>query len=125
MTEPGAALVKRAEGGRLNFRCPGCGEAHSINVEAGPGPRWEWNGSVTAPTLAPSILVRSGHHVPGHRPGVDTCWCDYKREHPEDSVPFSCAICHSFVRAGQIQFLDDCTHHLAGKTVPLPSWEQA
>lgn len=28
-------------------------------------------------------------------------------------------ICHSFVRDGLIQYLPDCTHHLAGQTVPL------
>ncbi|MCZ4340562.1 hypothetical protein O4H52_03015 [Sphingomonadaceae bacterium G21617-S1] len=30
------------------------------------------------------------------------------------------AVCHSFVRNGQIEFLSDCTHALAGQTVPLP-----
>jgi len=30
--------------------------------------------------------------------------------------------CHSFVRDGQIQFLADSKHDLAGKTVPLPDW---
>lgn len=28
-------------------------------------------------------------------------------------------ICHSFVRNGKIEFLSDCTHELAGKTVEL------
>jgi hypothetical protein len=27
--------------------------------------------------------------------------------------------CHSLVTDGNIQFLDDCTHELKGKTVPL------
>lgn len=27
-----------------------------------------------------------------------------------------------FIRDGQIQFLGDCTHALAGKTVPLPEF---
>ena len=29
------------------------------------------------------------------------------------------AICHSFITDGSIEFLPDCTHELAGKTVPL------
>ena len=29
-------------------------------------------------------------------------------------------VCHSFVRAGQIEFLGDCTHEFAGQTVPMP-----
>jgi len=31
-------------------------------------------------------------------------------------------VCYSFVTAGRIQFLSDCTHILAGKTVDLPDW---
>lgn len=31
-------------------------------------------------------------------------------------------VCHSFVRAGKIEFLGDCTHALAGQTVALPDW---
>ena len=27
--------------------------------------------------------------------------------------------CHSFVRNGSIEFLDDCTHALKGRTVPM------
>jgi hypothetical protein len=32
-------------------------------------------------------------------------------------------ICHSFITDGRIQFLGDCTHRLAGQTVPIPDWE--
>jgi hypothetical protein len=35
------------------------------------------------------------------------------------------AVCHSFVVEGTWQFLTDCTHRLAGVTVPLeplPDW---
>ena len=31
-------------------------------------------------------------------------------------------VCHSFVTDGNIQFLSDCTHSLAGQTVPLEAW---
>lgn len=34
-------------------------------------------------------------------------------------------VCHSFITDGQIQFLNDCTHPLAGQTVPLPNFDQA
>lgn len=30
--------------------------------------------------------------------------------------------CHSYVREGNIQFLSDCDHELAGQTVPIPPW---
>lgn len=55
---------------------------------------WTWDGSLDAPTFSPSLLVT--YH-------------DDRR-------------CHSFVRAGRIEFLSDCTHDLAGQTVDLPEW---
>lgn len=56
---------------------------------------WEYNGNAEKPTFRPSVLARGEF------------------------------ICHSFVTDGQIAFLSDCTHHLAGQTVPLgkiPDW---
>jgi hypothetical protein len=117
-----ANTVRLIDGGSLAFQCPGCREAHVVNVGAESRPRWRWNSNEIRPTLDPSILVRSGHFVPGHRPGLDTCWCDYNRAHPDEPAPFSCGVCHSFVREGLIQFLPDCTHALAGQTVALPPW---
>ena len=32
--------------------------------------------------------------------------------------------CHSFVKDGMIQFLGDCTHELANKTVELPDYRR-
>ena len=79
----------------LRFHCPGCEEEHAVPVR---GPKaWTWCGDLVAPTLTPSILVRNGHAtVPDRR-------------------------CHSFVTAGRIRYLSDCTHALAGKTVDLGS----
>lgn len=87
--------VEPAEGTiELGFECPGCGCAHSFRIE-GPGPVWRFDGNMERPTFAPSLLVRG--------------WIN---ESENDR-------CHSFVRDGQIQFLSDCTHALAGQTVPL------
>ena len=107
--------------GWLMFRCPGCNDIHTIVVGDGPGPRWEWNGNMVRPTFAPSVLCTSGHYSKLHKPG-DWCWCTYDAEHPDDPLKFNCERCHSFVRDGQIQFLDDCSHPLKGQTVPLPEW---
>lgn len=118
-------ILRTGEGGRLLFRCPGCNEAHEVQVGGGPGPRWGFNGDYDRPTFTPSILVRSGHFVPGHKPG-DGCWCTFCAEDEEDGVPgFSCRQCHSFVRDGMIQFLGDCSHPLAGQTVPIPDFDEA
>lgn len=54
---------------------------------------WTITGTPDNPTFSPSVLV-----------------------HPSGNVKR----CHSFVRDGQIEFLDDCEHELAGRTVPLP-----
>ena len=54
--------------------------------------RWTFNGNYEKPTFAPSMLVNRG---------------EAKRR------------CHSFVRDGKIQFLNDCFHQHAGKTLDL------
>ena len=110
--------LRGLEGGHVAFWCPGCDEAHHIPVAGtrNPGVNWGYNGNPNAPTFTPSILVRSGHYVPGWV-GPE-CWCNWddKDEFPE----LKCSICHSFVTDGRIQFLNDCTHALAGQTVDLP-----
>lgn len=82
-------------GGKMYvFHCPGCGYSHPFEVECAER-GWTWNGSMDKPTFSPSLLV----------------W----ENRPESR-------CHSFVRDGQIQFLSDCHHSLAGKTVDIPDW---
>ena len=88
-------VARRAQPGRVLFRCPGCEENHQVPVIGAPG--WERNQSLTAPTFRPSIMVH-GANAKGP------------------------TVCHSFVTEGRIQFLSDCTHRLAGQTVDLPAW---
>lgn len=94
MSDGGERLRRLDYDGRpaVMFKCPGCKYPHLLHVDSGPSPAWTWNGSLTRPTLTPSIL---GDSLPRGR-------------------------CHSFVRDGRIQFLADCQHELAGKTVDLP-----
>lgn len=75
------------------FFCPGCQMRHLIRT-TGPHPCWEWNGDKINPTFTPSYLVRG-------MAGVTQC--------------------HSFIKAGSIQYLDDCGHGLKGQTVELPA----
>ena len=51
---------------------------------------WSWNGDTEKPTLKPSVRTRGGNFL-----------------------------CHSFITDGKVQFLNDCTHELAGQTVDL------
>lgn len=107
--------------GDYRFHCPGCNEEHVVYTQAphiNGGAKWYYNGNHDKPTIQPSLLIRSGHYVPEHK--NDSCWCTYNEEHKEDPAPFSCSVCHSFITDGNIQFLNDCTHHLAGQTVELP-----
>jgi len=115
-----AALGKKLrtrEGGRVAFWCPGCNMAHSVRVYEGAGDEWTFNGDGDAPTFTPSVLVRYPHFVP---PVTPENFEEYKRNPwPQTRVE---SICHSFVTAGRIQFLNDCTHALAGQTVSLPDF---
>ena len=86
------------------FFCPGCQDVHVVN-SAPSGPRWTYNGNPERPTFSPSILVT----------------CNWSKLDQSDKDE----ICHSFVRDGQIQFLGDCTHKLAGQTVEVPEWPYA
>ncbi|AIF51990.1 DUF6527 family protein [Pelosinus sp. UFO1] len=84
----------------LLFDCPGCKYPHKVNVEAFEDqPVWQYNGNADSPTISPSIRVK---------------W-DEGDDHRQ-------CCCHSFVTDGKIQFLNDCTHALAGQTVELPDW---
>lgn len=83
----------------LSFFCPGCERRHAVPVSRdGKGITWAWNGDRDRPSLNPSIHVNANRECP---------------EYHE---------CHSFVVNGQIQFLNDCSHALAGTTHALPEW---
>lgn len=56
----------------------------------------QFNGDLDNPTISPSLLQSNpqNHHT-----------------------------CHSHIKGGMIQFLGDCWHALAGKTVELPDYK--
>lgn len=60
--------------------------------------RWHFNNDLVKPTITPSYLT-----------GQDN---------------FTKMRCHSFIKDGKIQFLDDCFHSLRGQTVDLPTRER-
>jgi len=80
--------------GDYKFFCPGCKWHHLVWTTTRNHNQclWEFNGDIEKPTFSPSLLIR---------------WGDGN-------------VCHSFINNGMIQFLPDCTHTLAGKTVELP-----
>lgn len=86
--------------------CPGCDEAHAINTDApnSVGAKWSFDGNVDKPTFSPSVNIKTNTPDMGAKYQPNACT----------------SVCHYFVKAGEIQFLGDCTHALAGQTVPLP-----
>lgn len=81
--------------GSLSFYCPGCETYHQIipDTVAGVGPRWKIR-AVNPLTVEPSVLVRYGN-MPGS------------------------SRCHFFIRNGHFQYLNDCTHELAGQMIEM------
>jgi hypothetical protein len=96
-------------GGHLAHWCPACKELHEIAVERpfNNGARWTFNGSYELPTFTPSMNIRIGPYPDGS-----------KKAGKMD-------ICHYFLREGQLIYLSDCTHALAGQTIPVPDLPQS
>jgi hypothetical protein len=82
------------------IRCRKCGQ-HLI-----PIPRWNFNGNVDSPTFTPS--VNESCNPPGH---------------PHFQPQAKSSRCHFVVTDGMIAYQGDCTHDLAGQTLPLEDWE--
>lgn len=73
------------------YWCAGCGYEHAFALRS-EGGHHEFNGDLNVPTVSPSLLE---NRVPGK-------------------------LCHSFIKAGVIQYLNDCHHHLRGMIMQLP-----
>ena len=105
------------DGGPMYFFCPACQRKHHLTV-TGPN-AWAWNGDGDKPTFSPSI----GHSFT--IPMTDEDYAAWMADHSYVLPKPIKAYCHSFITDGQIQFLNDCTHALAGQTVPLPDWSES
>lgn len=81
---------------QYHFMCPGCGYIHAVCLKVDAGPH-EFNRDFEKPTFSPSLV--------------------------EDFSPNHEKRCHSYIKDGKIQFLDDCWHNLKGQTVELPDIE--
>lgn len=96
----GLPVIQRLQDDEAIFyACPGCGVNHCLPVgkvlPPGFSRLWQWNGSLDEPTLTPSVLRTAQGRDGSHQ------------------------ICHHFVTDGKLRFLPDCTHPLAGYTVPM------
>lgn len=110
------SMIRRIKDGDDHYHaimiwCPGCDEREPARKRGGLNmlpvsgdstkrPTWTWNGNLEVVTLSPSILTR-------YPMGDKTL------------------VCHSYLTDGVWNFLNDCTHDLAGKQIPmmpLPEW---
>lgn len=108
-------VLRIIQGGCVGFHCPGCREMHVIRVASGQGD-WGFNRNYDRPTFTPSVLVRWPHQKGHTNENPAPVGFPSQKERPD---LWTEERCHSFVRDGQIQFLNDCTHSLRGRTVPL------
>lgn len=99
-TELGFTRTLGGDGGRFDWHRGGeqedalwffCpGCESAIRIPISGARAWGWDGNLDAPTLTPSILSIGERR------------------------------CHAFMRSGKLEFLSDCTHVLAGKTIDVP-----
>lgn len=92
------SVVQIVDGTRGLFlvHCPGCKMPHQIHTSPDQKVNWTFNGDMEKPTFSPSLLVK------------------YRWGEERDNN-----VCHSFIRNGVWEFLNDCTHELAGQKVPM------
>lgn len=99
------------------FVCPGCDRLHILPVGKGDGSvhaRWEFNGDTDLPTFHPSVKAQ----------GVNPLTYEQKLRRDEGrKVTPTPYVCHSWIKEGRIEFLNDCTHKLKGHTVDLNEYD--
>ena len=112
----------------LSYYCQGCESNHSVKTK-GAG-AWGWSGDVDKPVFTPSVLLSTTRLTNKGNDDIEA-WraagMPSRNGAPFESVPF---VCHSFVgcngaQPGEVIFLSDCTHALAGQVLPfayLPEW---
>lgn len=105
----------------LTYWCQGCESVHQIWYEGGPpNQNWGWNKDVDRPVFSPSVLVTHDLWTSPVTPDNleqwrAAPWTQHQVRH----------VCHTFVgcngaQPGEVIFLSDCTHPLAGTVQPFP-----
>jgi hypothetical protein len=100
--------LKQTNDNRYLFYCEGCQMLHGVNNT------WTFNNDFQKPTFSPSILVR------GTQPITDE---EHELIMIGKYIEPRRFVCHSFVTDGRIQYLNDCSHKLAGQTIELKEVE--
>ena len=89
--------LRKGRSARFWF-CPACEEMHPLPFG------WVFNDDVNAPTFQPSFKH---------------CWKAVE-PNPETPAGRPARCCHYIITRGQVAYCSDCTHALAGQTIPMP-----
>lgn len=92
MLQEAPAVLLELSNDCFSFFCPGCNTEHVFHT--GPG-QWIFDEEMDCPTFSPSLLTNG------------------------DLSNSTAPRCRLFIRDGQIIYLDDCTHGLAGTVIPM------
>jgi len=77
----------------FTFYCPGCGCEHGVWTTRLNKNKamWIFDDNMDNPSIEPSITIKKGNQT----------------------------LCHLYIKNGKIEYLADCRHKLAGKTVEM------
>jgi len=109
-------FLEKIDGDMVAFYCPGCECSHMVDPK-------RWAVDLVHDTIHPSVLVHENWKMPNDW-DPDTAPRDESgkfvtQENGKILGAVKTPRCHSFVRNGKIQYLNDCTHALAGKIVDM------
>lgn len=96
----------------VQLKCPGCEHFHAVPISPealANGATWKFTGDFDNPTLTPSVKITMGPFS----------------GHFGEKLKGKTIVCHFNLTNGNMQFHGDCTHHLKGKTIPLPEYAEA
>ena len=102
------SILRKTDTGYV-FWCEGCSRLHHIWAND-DSKSWKFNGDLEKPTFSPSYLLTGTVSLTDEQ---------YDRIMAGENIEPTPLVCHSFIREGNIEYLGDCSHKLAGQTVPL------
>lgn len=101
-----SSKLRRYSNGHEHW-CPACEEMHILPDT------WKFDGNLESPTFSPSFR-HSGHKTIN----VDGRWTgEWERDANGKAIP---SVCHYILTAGVLNYCGDCTHAMAGQSIPLP-----
>lgn len=101
-----SSKLRRSTDG-YTWYCPACDEPHPLPDG------WSFDGNLEQPTFSPSF-----RHSGKQRIIVNGLWTgEWLRNDNNEALDW---VCHYIVTAGQVAYCGDCTHAMAGQTIPMP-----